>query len=510
MRVHEPRITPLASTHPELLPPGFGFMIEVPHGRLVFGPGLVVNGTPTVRVPIGGSRFALVDLELLPRIVGHNWIASVSRTPNLVYASTYGKGGQSMHRLVLGLRSGDGMVGDHGNHVTLDNRIENLSKSRGTASNAANTLEQFCTLRWEDIGVADTLIHRLLFAGELSASVAEILTHPFGDADDELLFQRFALVRRLRMPRWDPVEGCGVLRLQDGHEVKVDRDTYLIARQSSWRHVPATTNSGASIRATIGGRTINLAHLALCHPSAGNVVDHKYSIFDCRRQSLSVQCRRGNAKNRIKRKPTSSAFDNVSRRDGVWAARSIAKPGGRASFARYKDERHAALHADWYVRQAQRAGENLFDTRLNFPGIVMTPEQIAAKAEKPARRRPSTSKYVGVCFSRRKLQKPWRAHLTVDGRFRHLGCYATEEGARQARDKAVRALGRERPRLNKPDRPCVAYARLMSMPIELVRELSTRETRHRLPGGRPTRKPKGRNAADMGVLPFDDSLGRGD
>ena len=64
------------------------------------------------------------------------WCASWSEDTKSFYAERRGTGGAriKMHRLILGLRSGDGIRTDHRNHLTLDNRRENLIGATPTES----------------------------------------------------------------------------------------------------------------------------------------------------------------------------------------------------------------------------------------------------------------------------------------------------------------------------------------------------------------------------------------
>jgi len=47
----------------------------------------------------------------------------------------------------------------------------------------------------------------------------------------------------------------------------------------------------------------------------------------------------------------------------------------------------------------------------------------------------------GVRIIQRAITKPFRAAARVDGRFRHIGCFATAEEAREARERFLRERG---------------------------------------------------------------------
>jgi hypothetical protein len=63
------------------------------------------------------------------------------------------------------------------------------------------------------------------------------------------------------------------------------------------------------------------------------------------------------------------------------------------------------------------------------------------------------SKYKGVTRQdNRGNRKPWRAYMEdVDGRFKHLGGFETEEKAAHARDRAVKEMFGDKARLNFPE-----------------------------------------------------------
>jgi len=80
-------------------------------------------------IPLSRGMVATVDADLLPDLEQHNWHACKGGNgSSSFYAWRRVKGGQgrvAMHRYVLGV-SGSGVVVDHINHDTLDNRRSNL------------------------------------------------------------------------------------------------------------------------------------------------------------------------------------------------------------------------------------------------------------------------------------------------------------------------------------------------------------------------------------------------
>lgn len=83
----------------------------------------IVNGGIT-RVPIGWGLFAIIDTSDLPLIRPHKWSVKQSTPTSSVYAKT-GYGHQ-MHRVIMGVVGRRGVLVDHINGDTLDNRRCNL------------------------------------------------------------------------------------------------------------------------------------------------------------------------------------------------------------------------------------------------------------------------------------------------------------------------------------------------------------------------------------------------
>ena len=64
------------------------------------------------------------------------------------------------------------------------------------------------------------------------------------------------------------------------------------------------------------------------------------------------------------------------------------------------------------------------------------------------KRKAPSSKYRGVGLNKGSKSKPWRVQITIDGKDKYLGHYATEEEAARAYDAEGARLGRE---LNFPE-----------------------------------------------------------
>ena len=83
------------------------------------------------KIKLTKGQFAKVDDEDFDKLNIYKWQAVFDKTTNSFYArgAKYLDGKQihfSMHRVILGLKNGDGLKGDHINHDTLDNRKINL------------------------------------------------------------------------------------------------------------------------------------------------------------------------------------------------------------------------------------------------------------------------------------------------------------------------------------------------------------------------------------------------
>lgn len=97
------------------------------------------------QVRLTKGLYAIVDDEDYEELSQHRWHASGSATSNgCFYAMRRGKNSDGhrklilMHREILGLEFGDGIIGDHVDGNTLDNRRQNLRRST-VSQNAINS-----------------------------------------------------------------------------------------------------------------------------------------------------------------------------------------------------------------------------------------------------------------------------------------------------------------------------------------------------------------------------------
>lgn len=90
---------------------------------------LLSKGINMKQIPLTQGKFAIVDDEYYEYLMQWKWYAR--KDENTYYAVRWimqnGKGIiQRMHRLILGLKKGDGKYTDHQNHNGLDNRLRNI------------------------------------------------------------------------------------------------------------------------------------------------------------------------------------------------------------------------------------------------------------------------------------------------------------------------------------------------------------------------------------------------
>lgn len=110
------------------------------------------------------GQVALVDAADFQWLSQLRWRAHLSQTSSAeFYASSHLRHADGlgrnvyMHRLILGLKRGDGLHGDHINGNTLDNRRSNLriatpSQNHGNQGTPKNNTSGFKGVYWHEIG----------------------------------------------------------------------------------------------------------------------------------------------------------------------------------------------------------------------------------------------------------------------------------------------------------------------------------------------------------------------
>ena len=94
-------------------------------------------------IPLSKGKFAIIDEDDFELISKYKWSATEPDHRRCIYARTNIKGAdgkyytERMHRLILGMKKGDGKIVDHINGDGLDNRKSNLRIS-SSSDNAAN------------------------------------------------------------------------------------------------------------------------------------------------------------------------------------------------------------------------------------------------------------------------------------------------------------------------------------------------------------------------------------
>ncbi len=117
------------------------------------------------KIPLTQNKFAVVDDEDYERTNKHNWYANKNFNTFYAVRDSWIKQGSSgfhrkvfMHRLILGLKYGDGKQTDHINNNGLDNRKANL-RTCTTAQNQHNR-QQHKTGRSQYKGVSWDKVRR--------------------------------------------------------------------------------------------------------------------------------------------------------------------------------------------------------------------------------------------------------------------------------------------------------------------------------------------------------------
>jgi len=82
-----------------------------------------------MKIKLYRGEIAQIDIRDWPRVQHYRWYARKSGKNNnkKIYAfATINHKPVALHRFILGLKPGDGKIGDHINHKGLDNRQSNL------------------------------------------------------------------------------------------------------------------------------------------------------------------------------------------------------------------------------------------------------------------------------------------------------------------------------------------------------------------------------------------------
>ena len=136
---------------------------------------------------------------------------------------------------------------------------------------------------------------------------------------------------------------------------------------------------------------------------------------------------------------------NKGKKSKPWEAR-IRIDGKRKHLGYHATEEEAARAYDAEGARLER--------ELNFPEEWKNVEDIEEKYEalsyKKGKREASSSssKYQGVSRNKSNKSNPWKAEIRIDGKYKYLGSYATEEEAARAYDAEGVRVGRK---LNFPE-----------------------------------------------------------
>lgn len=111
------------------------------------------------RVPLTRGQFAIIDAQDVELAEKHLWQAWRASKSAPFYATTNGSKDCYMHRMILGLKTGDPLYADHINHDTLDNRRSNLRIATSSQSVANRRKRDGTSSRFIGVSFAQARRH---------------------------------------------------------------------------------------------------------------------------------------------------------------------------------------------------------------------------------------------------------------------------------------------------------------------------------------------------------------
>jgi hypothetical protein len=227
----------------------------------------------------------------------------------------------------------------------------------------------------------------------------------------------------------------GTIYLVSGEPVLVDDDDYDRLSRYRWYFT-----GGYATR--YYKRRFIMMHRDILPAPPGKEVDHiNGNRLDNRRCNLRLATRTQNCFNRGPARNSATGYKGVSvrREDGLYVA-YFKMERHRSYLGSYKTAEEAAKAYDCAARYY--AGEF---AKTNFPGEEAATADVLRERAKAALKpaldqrtlRGGVSHFRGVCYSKDKRRKRWRAEVSIDGRRHYIGHFLAEEEAARAYDAYV-------------------------------------------------------------------------
>lgn len=424
----------------------------------------------TKRIQLSGNKgkitYALINDQDFEKVKGYRWWNARG------YARSEVRIGEKkiciwMHRLIA--NTPDGMVCDHRNNITLDNRRSNLRNTtqdrnlQGQKPQSPKTSRYKGVFwdkrshRWVARVISRNKSHHLgLFDSEIAAAAAynAKAIELFGDhaRPNDLtgeIDRKLAIIRQftegdrllpkpLRLPSDTlPHLRPKVMRIAisgtkgKGKFALVDTEDYEYLSQFTWnlstQGYAILANATRSIRT--GKAPGRMMHQCVLPAPAGHMVDHlNQNKLDNRKSNLRLATHQDNMRNTKAKanKATKSVFKGVFKQGNGWQA-SISVDYKQIYLGFFGTQREAAKA---YNDAAQKYHGEF--AHLNDLSIL-------TDADDPDIRTPQKSRYTGVSFH--KKQRKWSAYVCYQKQQKVIGSFATELEAAQARDDYVKAHG---------------------------------------------------------------------
>lgn len=148
----------------------------------------VIGGQEYALMPVGKSRFAIVDMDILPELIGRRWHYNSGYAVCLVRKKGEKRNATRMHRLIA--KTPTGLMTDHINGNTLDNRRSNLRNVDAFGNNQNRPIQ-----RRNKLGVKGVIFRRNRFTVNIKANGRDHYIGAFKAIEDARLAHNEAVVQ---------------------------------------------------------------------------------------------------------------------------------------------------------------------------------------------------------------------------------------------------------------------------------------------------------------------------